>query len=99
MRRVGKTTLAANLAWASATLSSRGTLLWDLHAQGGACYILGSGLREVEVIALLWRKIEKILCKGNATNTEHWPATPESDLELGDSEQRIRGSRLDGGFD
>jgi cellulose biosynthesis protein BcsQ len=38
---VGKTTLAVNLAWASATLSSRRTLLWDLDAQGGASYILG----------------------------------------------------------
>ena len=38
---VGKTTLAVNLAWASATLSSRRTLLWDLDAQGGASYIVG----------------------------------------------------------
>ena len=37
---VGKTTLAVNLAWASATLSGRRTLLWDLDAQGGASYIL-----------------------------------------------------------
>ena len=37
---VGKTTLAVNLAWASAVLSSRRTLLWDLDAQGGASYIL-----------------------------------------------------------
>jgi len=37
---VGKTTLAVNLAWASATLSSRRTLLWDLDAQGGASFIL-----------------------------------------------------------
>lgn len=47
---VGKTTLAVNLAWASATLSSRRTLLWDLDAQGAASYILrqqpvGSDLR------------------------------------------------------
>lgn len=47
---VGKTTLAINLAWASATLSSRRTLLWDLDAQGGASYVLGqdpvgSGIR------------------------------------------------------
>jgi cellulose biosynthesis protein BcsQ len=47
---VGKTTLAVNLAWASATLSSRRTLLWDLDAQGGASFILrqqaaGSDLR------------------------------------------------------
>ena len=41
---VGKTTLAVNLAWASAVLSKRRTLLWDLDAQGGASYILGQQL-------------------------------------------------------
>jgi cellulose biosynthesis protein BcsQ len=40
---VGKTTLAVNLAWASAVLSKRRTLLWDLDAQAGASYILGEG--------------------------------------------------------
>ena len=37
---VGKTTLAVNLAWCSATLSARRTLLWDLDPQGAAthCY-------------------------------------------------------------
>ena len=39
---VGKTTLAVNLAWASAILSKRRTLLWDLDAQAGASYILGA---------------------------------------------------------
>lgn len=39
---VGKTTLAVNLAWASATLSSRRTLLWDLDAQAAATYVLGA---------------------------------------------------------
>lgn len=48
---VGKTTLAVNLGWASAVLSNRATLLWDLDAQGGASYILrqepvGKELRE-----------------------------------------------------
>ena len=38
---VGKSTLAVNLAWASATLSKRRTLLWDLDAQAAATYILG----------------------------------------------------------
>jgi cellulose biosynthesis protein BcsQ len=38
---VGKTTLATNLAWASAALSSRATLLWDLDPQAGASFLLG----------------------------------------------------------
>ncbi|MEL7690441.1 ParA family protein [Citromicrobium bathyomarinum] len=38
---VGKTTLAANLAWCAATQSSRRTLLWDLDAAGGAGFLLG----------------------------------------------------------
>lgn len=38
---VGKTTLAANLAWASAVQSGWRTLLWDLDAQGGAAFLLG----------------------------------------------------------
>ena len=38
---VGKTTLAVNLAWASARLTKRRTLLWDLDAQGAASFILG----------------------------------------------------------
>ena len=38
---VGKTTLAVNLAWASAVISKRSTLLWDLDAQGAASYIVG----------------------------------------------------------
>jgi cellulose biosynthesis protein BcsQ len=38
---VGKTTLAVNLAAASAMLSARRTLLWDLDAQAAASWILG----------------------------------------------------------
>jgi cellulose biosynthesis protein BcsQ len=38
---VGKTTIAANLAWCSATVSCRRTLLWDLDAAGGAGYLVG----------------------------------------------------------
>ena len=38
---VGKTTLAANLAWQSAVVSCRRTLLWDLDAAGGAGFLLG----------------------------------------------------------
>jgi cellulose biosynthesis protein BcsQ len=38
---VGKTTLAVNLAWAAASLSSRTTLLWDLDAQAASTFLLG----------------------------------------------------------
>lgn len=38
---VGKTTMAVNLAWASANLSARRTLLWDLDPQAGATFLLG----------------------------------------------------------
>ena len=37
---VGKSTFAVNLAWASATLSRRRTLLWDLDPQGAATWLL-----------------------------------------------------------
>lgn len=38
---VGKTTIAANLAWFSAAVSRRKTLLWDLDAAGGAGFLFG----------------------------------------------------------
>ncbi len=38
---VGKTSLAVNLAWCAAQLSSRRSLLWDCDAQGGAGFLLG----------------------------------------------------------
>ncbi len=37
---VGKSTFAVNLAWASAILSKRHTLLWDLDPQGAATWLL-----------------------------------------------------------
>jgi len=37
---VGKSTFAVNLAWASAALSKRRTLLWDLDPQGAATWLL-----------------------------------------------------------
>ncbi|WP_019516110.1 ParA family protein [Sphingomonas sp. Mn802worker] len=38
---VGKSTLAANLAWCAATRSSRRTLLWDLDPQAASSWMLG----------------------------------------------------------
>ena len=40
---VGKTTLAVNLAWCSATLSARRTLLWDLDPQAASTFLIGAG--------------------------------------------------------
>ena len=37
---VGKTTLAVNLSWSAAILSSRRTLLWDLDAQAAASFLM-----------------------------------------------------------
>jgi chromosome partitioning protein len=38
---VGKTTLAANLAWCAAASGGQRTLLWDLDAAGGAAFLTG----------------------------------------------------------
>ena len=38
---VGKTSLAVNLAWASAVRTGHRTLLWDLDAQAASTFILG----------------------------------------------------------
>jgi chromosome partitioning protein len=38
---VGKTTISANLAWLSASVSCRKTLLWDLDPSGGAGFLYG----------------------------------------------------------
>ncbi|MET0240394.1 MAG: ParA family protein, partial [Sphingobium sp.] len=37
---VGKTTFAVNLAWASARISRRRTLLWDLDPQAASTWLL-----------------------------------------------------------
>ncbi len=38
---VGKTTMAVNLAWSSATQTAHPTLLWDLDPQWAASYVMG----------------------------------------------------------
>ena len=55
---VGKTTLAVNLAWASATRSSRRTLLWDLDAQAAATFILGTETAKAEAREVIERGLD-----------------------------------------
>ena len=55
---VGKTTLAVNLAWAAAALSSRRTLLWDLDGQAAATWILGHDLAGREAGAAIRREVD-----------------------------------------
>lgn len=55
---VGKTTLAVNLAWASATLSARRTLLWDLDGQAAATWILGHDPEGREASAAIHREVD-----------------------------------------
>lgn len=61
---MGKTTLAANLAWFSARHSGRRTLLWDLDAAGGAGFLYGiepDGSKHVEGVFSKDRKPEKLI--------------------------------------
>lgn len=74
---VGKTTLAVNLAWASAALSSRRTLLWDLDAQGGASFILASDRKQGdEARAVIERDLSprKLIVPTGIANLDLLPA-------------------------
>lgn len=46
---VGKTTLAANLAWCAAARAGHSTLLWDLDAAGGSAFLYGLEPRETRL--------------------------------------------------
>lgn len=53
---VGKTTIAANLAWCSAAISCRKTLLWDLDAAGGAGFLFGVDPKKKRVAESVFSK-------------------------------------------
>lgn len=74
---VGKTSLAVNLAWASATLSSRRTLLWDLDAQAAASFILAPNARgKEEARAVIEREAspDKLIVSTGVANLDLLPA-------------------------
>ncbi|MEO5867079.1 MAG: ParA family protein [Sphingomonas sp.] len=66
---VGKTTLAVNLAWASATLSARRTLLWDLDPQAASTYLLSGGKARETAQAIFSKDVEPAKL-AHATGTE-----------------------------
>ena len=55
---VGKTTIAANLAYASAAGSSLKTLLWDIDAQGAASFLFAQGRPGGKAKRLFSRDVE-----------------------------------------
>ncbi len=55
---VGKTTLAVNLAWCSAMLSSRRTLLWDLDPQAASTFLLGGGKPKAQAQSVFTKDVE-----------------------------------------
>jgi chromosome partitioning protein len=55
---VGKTTIAVNLAYASATLSSRRTLLWDLDPQAASTYLLSSARTREQAQSVFSKDVE-----------------------------------------
>lgn len=53
---VGKTTFAINLAWASAKISRRRTLLWDLDPQAASSWLLSTGTATRDAAQAIFNK-------------------------------------------
>lgn len=79
---VGKTTLAVNLAWASASISRRKTLLWDLDASSGSGFLLGVDARKK-------RSAESVFSDGGDPTKLIRP-TEYPDLDLLPADESIR---------
>lgn len=74
---VGKTTIAANLAWCAAELSSHPTLLWDLDAAGGSGFLYGldpKRSKSAEDVFSKERAAESLIRKTAYDNLEVLPA-------------------------
>ncbi|MEI9928506.1 MAG: ParA family protein [Sphingomonas sp.] len=53
---VGKTTLAVNLAWCAAVLSSRRSLLWDLDPQAASTFLIGGAAKAKDQAQAIFTK-------------------------------------------
>ena len=53
---VGKTTFAINLAWASATISKRRTLLWDLDPQAASSWLISTDSKSRDAAQAIFSK-------------------------------------------
>src|SRR3546814_13168926 len=53
---VGKTTFAINLAWASACISKRRTLLWDLDPQAASSWLLSTDTQSRDAAQAIFSK-------------------------------------------
>jgi cellulose biosynthesis protein BcsQ len=74
---VGKTTLAVNLAWCSAGISRRKTLLWDLDAANGSGFLLGvdpKKKRAAESVFAADRSPAKLIQSTSFANLDLLPA-------------------------
>jgi chromosome partitioning protein len=83
---VGKTTIAVNLAWASACQSARRTLLWDMDPQGGAGFALAQTAPKRSRLSKLFARelaAEELVCKTGIDGLDLLPA----DSSLGGLDQ------------
>lgn len=74
---VGKTTMAANLAWCSAEISRRRTLLWDLDPANGSGFLFGIDPRkkhEAQSVIALKDDPLKLVRKSAYKNLQLLPA-------------------------
>lgn len=101
---VGKTTLAVNLAWASATLSRRRTLLWDLDAQAAASFILGQdpGAKSARASITRDAQVSGLIRPSNVAGIDILPADESLrtlDYALHDLGKRKRLARIAAGLE
>jgi len=79
---VGKTTLAVDLAWRSATISRHATLLWDLDPQGGASWLLGMADRPSRRAASVFQR--------DGRPRDHIVASPWTGLSILQADESLR---------